>query len=97
MTQTLEVTNNEPAGSLALKGSIVNGKANGLSVTGGNCRDEKLKAGKSCKYKVQLKGLQANSGSAISTQFNIVGTFGAGVCPKGDVQSMSVTLAGFVN
>lgn len=95
-TETLTVTNGEPAGKLALKGTIVNGRAEGLSVTGGSCINRRLHAGKSCTYQIRLKGRKANQGKAISTQFHIVGTFGAGVCPAGDVQSVSVTLAGNV-
>jgi hypothetical protein len=94
VSETLTVTNNEPAGKLALKGTIVNAKAEGLSVIGGSCVKKKLHAGQSCTYQIRLKARKANQGKAISTPFNIVGTFGAGVCPTGDVQSVSVTLAG---
>jgi hypothetical protein len=96
-TQKLQVTNDEPAGTLAISGSIVQGKANGLSITGGSCVGKTLKPGKSCTYDLKLKGLKANEGEAISTPLNIIGKFAPGVCAKGDTQTLSVTLSGFVN
>jgi hypothetical protein len=90
------VTNNEPVGSLDLTSKITGGNANDFSVTGGNCRTiNRLKPGQTCSYQVTLKAKGKVLG-AVNTNLQITGMFRQGVCPAGDVQSVSVNLAGFV-
>jgi hypothetical protein len=96
VTLPLMVTNNEPVGSLDLTSSIMGGNANDFSVTGGSCRTiNRLKPGQTCNYQVTLKAKGKVLG-AVNTNLQITGTFRQGVCPAGDVQSVSVNLAGFV-
>jgi hypothetical protein len=95
VTETLKVTNNEPAGgALKLTKKIQPADA-GFSVTGGSCTTINwLGGGKTCKYQFKLKGKKRNSG-AVNANLLITGTFRPEVCP-GHVQSVSVLLAGFV-
>ena len=96
VTLPLMVTNNEPAGALNLTETITGGNSNDFSVNGGSCTTiNKLKAGQTCTYKVTLKGKKKTLG-AVNANLQVTGTFRPGVCPKGDVQSVSVNLAGFV-
>ena len=96
-TLPLTVKNNEPVGSLDLTSSIMGGNANDFSVTGGSCRTiNRLKPGQTCNYQVRLKPKGKVLG-AVNTNLEIIGTFRQGVCPAGDVQSVTVNLAGFVN
>ena len=97
VTLPLTVTNNEPVGSLNLTETITGGNAAGdFSVAGGNCTTiGKLKPGQLCTYNLTLKAKKKALG-AVNANFNVTGTFRPGVCPKGDVQSVSVNLAGFV-
>ena len=97
VTLPLMVKNNEPVGSLDLTSSIMGGNANDFSVTGGNCRTiNRLKPGHTCSYQVTFKPKGKVLG-AVNTNLQITGTFRQGVCPAGDVQSVLVNLAGFVN
>jgi hypothetical protein len=92
------VTNNEPAGALKLTAKIKHREAEDFIVTGGSCTtDKKLKAGETCTYQLKFKGDKHDRGTTVSTDFVITGRFGPAVCPTGDVQSVSVTLAGAVN
>jgi hypothetical protein len=92
------VTNIEPLGSLNLTETIMGGNANGdFSVKGGSCRTiNRLKPGHTCSYQVTLKPKGKVLG-AVNANLQVTGTFRQGVCPAGDVQSVSVNLAGFVN
>ena len=98
VTLPLTVQNNEPVGSLDLTETIMGGNASDdFSVTGGSCETiNRLKPGKTCSYQVRFKPKGKVLG-AVNTNLQITGTFRQGVCPKGDVQSVSVNLAGFVN
>ena len=97
VTLPLTVKNNEPVGSLDLTSSIMGGNANDFSVTGGSCRTiNRLKPGQTCNYQVRLKPKGKVLG-AVNTSLEITGKFRQGVCPAGDVQSVTVNLAGFVN
>jgi hypothetical protein len=92
---SLIITNGEPAGSLKLSTNIQGGQATDFSVTGGSCAIGKLKAGKSCTYKLTFKGKKQVLGG-VSSNLLVSGSFAQGVCPAGDVQSKTVTLSGFV-
>jgi hypothetical protein len=93
----LMVTNNEPAGSLDLSTTITGADANDFSVTGGNCKTiERLQSGATCTYQVTLKAKPKILG-AVNANLEITGKFRPGVCPKGDVQNVGVTLAGMVD
>ncbi len=98
MTLPLMVTNNEPVGSLDLTETITGGNASDdFSVKGGTCETiNRLKPGQTCSYQIRFKPKGKVLG-AVNTNLQITGTFRQGVCPKGDVQSRSVNLAGFVN
>ena len=97
VTLPLTVKNNEPVGSLDLTSSIMGGNANDFSVTGGSCRTiNRLRPGQTCNYQVRLKPKGKLLG-AVNTNLEITGKFRQGVCPAGDVQSVTVNLAGFVN
>jgi hypothetical protein len=92
------VTNNEPAGALHLTAKIKHREAEDFTVTGGSCTtDEKLKAGETCTYKLKFKGDKQDRSTTVSTDFVITGRFAASVCPVGDIQSATVTLAGAVD
>jgi hypothetical protein len=98
----LMVTNNEPAGVLKLTAKIKHREAEDFAVTGGTCTTKstaakKLHAGESCTYMLTFTGDQKDQGTTIGTDFMIIGRFGPAVCPSGDVQSATVTLAGAVN
>lgn len=94
VTLPLMVTNGEPAGTLTLKPKIHHRNAGYFMVAGGTCRtNNQLGPGQSCSYQLTLTGGRQAVG-AVSTDFKITGTFGAKVCPAGDVQSVSVNLAG---
>jgi hypothetical protein len=91
----LQVTNNEPAGSLKLSEKISGGNARDFSVVGGSCTTiNRLKAGQTCTYQVRLKARKKSLGG-VASNLTITGAFKSGVCP-GKVQSQMVTLAGFV-
>ncbi len=94
----LMVTNNEPlGGELKLSTKIQNGDAKDFSVSGGNCTTiNRLQPGQTCTYELKLKGSKKTPG-AVNANLLITGKFRQGVCPKGDVQSVSVTLAGSVD
>ncbi|HXN14370.1 MAG TPA: thaumatin family protein [Candidatus Acidoferrales bacterium] len=95
-TVPLMVTNGEPVGSLALSTKITGVDAKDFSVAGGSCTNiTKLKAGATCTYQVTLKGKKKFLG-AVNANLEITGMLKPGVCPKGDVQNVGVTLAGFV-
>jgi hypothetical protein len=97
VTLPLMVTNNEPAGSLNLTSNITGRNANDFSVTGGSCTTiNRLKAGQTCSYQVSLKA-KKNVLGAVNANLQVTGKFRQGVCPMGDVQSVTVNLAGFVN
>jgi hypothetical protein len=95
LTESLMVTNGEPpGGSLDLTTKIQNGNADDFSITGGNCTTiNRLGAGDSCTYKIKLNG---KTKGAVGADLTITGTFRKGVCPKGDVQNVTVHLAGNV-
>jgi hypothetical protein len=96
VNRSLQVKNNEPAGSLNLSRTISGGNAKSFSVISGSCTTiSKLKAGQTCTYKLKLKGKKKDLGAVQST-FIVAGAFKKGVCPAGDVQSVSTLLAGFV-
>ena len=97
-TLPLKVTNNEPVGSLNLTKTITGGNASDdFSVKGGSCETvNRLKPGQTCSYQVRFKPKGKVLG-AVNANLQITGTFRQGVCPAGDVQSVSVNLAGFVN
>jgi hypothetical protein len=91
----LEVKNNEPSGALKLMAKIQSGNAKGFSMIGGSCTTiGKLQAGQTCEYKLQLKAGK-NTG-AVNTTFTVTGNYRPDACPAGDVQNVSVNLAGFV-
>jgi hypothetical protein len=91
------MTNNEPAGFLNLSAKISSGNANDFAITGGTCRKTpKLSFGQSCTYQVQFTGHKRDAGTNVGSQLIITGTFGPKVCPAGDMQSLTVTLAGAV-
>jgi Thaumatin family len=93
----LMVTNNEPAGGLKLSSKIQTGNANSFSVIGGNCRSvNRLQPGHTCTYQIRLKGRKKSQG-AVNSTLTVTGKFSKGACPAGDVQSVSVNLAGFVD
>jgi hypothetical protein len=97
VTLPLTVTNNEPAGTLNLKAKIRYRDARDFAVTGGSCTTDKmLNAGATCTYELTLTGQAQDAGDAVSTDFMITGSFDRGVCPEGDFQRLSVTLAGAV-
>lgn len=98
VTLPLKVTNNEPVGSLNLTKTVTGGNASDdFSVKGGSCGTvNRLKPGQTCSYQIRFKPKGKILG-AVNTNLQITGTFRQGVCPAGDVQSVSVNLAGFVN
>jgi Thaumatin family len=97
VTLPVVVTNSEPAGSLNLATNIMGANASDFSVAGGNCtKVNRLKAGQTCSYEVMFKPKKKVLG-AVNANLQITGTFRQRVCPKGDVQSVTVNLAGFVN
>jgi Thaumatin family len=96
-TASLVVTNNEPAGALTLSTKIKNRNAEDFALIGGSCTTiAKLKAGDTCKYKLKFTPRQQDLGLGVSTDFVITGRFNSGVCPAGDIQGATVTLAGTV-
>ncbi len=98
VTLPLMVTNNEPAGALNLTAKIRHRDVEDFAVTGGTCTtDKKLNAGETCTYKLRFKGNKHDQGAGVSTDFVVTGRFGPAVCPMGDIQSTSVTLAGAVD
>jgi hypothetical protein len=99
VTMTLMVTNGEPSATLKLSEKIQTADAKDFSVVGGTCTTtkKKLKAGDTCNYKIKLKGNRSDQGDAVNTNFVITGMYNPGVCPAGDVQTQTVTLAGFVD
>jgi hypothetical protein len=95
VTLPLTVTNLEPAGALNLSAKIVTGNASDFSITGGNCQfNGKLDEGQTCTYNLTLKGRKRDAGSAVKSTIVITGRFNPGVCPAGDIQRTTVTLAG---
>jgi hypothetical protein len=91
------VTNNEPAGALNLSTKIKHRHAKDFVVDGGSCTtNQKLNAGDTCTYNLKFRGNSQNQGTTVSTDFVISGSFGQAVCPRGDIQSVTVTLAGAV-
>jgi hypothetical protein len=89
VTLPLMVMNNEPAGTLNLTAKIRNREAEDFAVTGGTCTTgKKLNAGETCTYTLKLKGDTLDPGAAVSTDFVVTGSFGPGVCPGGDIQSV---------
>src|SRR5271154_1822705 len=96
---SLMVTNGEPSATLKLSEKIQTADAKDFSVVGGSCTTtkKKLKAGETCTYKIKLKGNKSDQGDAVNTDFVVTGMFNPGVCPAGDVQTVTVTLAGLVN
>jgi len=91
------VTNNEPAGALHLTAKIMHRDAEDFAVTGGTCTTAtRLGPGETCTYNLKLKGDKQDQGAAVSTDFVVTGSFRPAVCPSGDIQSVSVTLAGEV-
>jgi hypothetical protein len=97
VTASLMVTNIEPSATLTLSSKIQTGDAKDFSVVGGSCTThKKLAAGDTCNYKLKLKGNKSDQGTAVNSNLVITGMFGPGVCPMGDMQTVTVTLAGFV-
>ena len=93
----LTVTNNEPAGTLNLTPKIKHRHARDFAVDGGTCTtNKKLNAGDTCTYNLKFKGNSQNQGTTVSTDFVITGSFSQAVCPRSDIQSATVTLAGAV-
>jgi hypothetical protein len=93
----LTVTNGEPAGALQLTPKIKHRHAKDFVVDGGTCTtNKKLNAGDTCTYNLKFQGASQNQGTTISTDFVITGRFDQAVCPQGDIQSATVTLAGAV-
>ena len=96
VTLPLMVTNNEPAGALDLSTKLNGGNAKDFSVAGGSCTTiDRLKAGATCTYQLKLKAKKKIPGP-VSTNLQITGKFRPGTCPAGDVQDVTVHLAGMV-
>ncbi len=94
VTLPLMVTNNEPAGTLTLTPKIHHRNRGYFMVASGTCKtNNQLGPGQSCAYQLTLTGGPQAVG-AVSSDFLVTGKFGANVCPTGDFQSVSVTLAG---
>jgi len=100
-TASLTVTNEEPAGTLKLSEKISNippsKYAKYFSVTGGTCKTEKeLSPGGTCTYNLKLKGNIKTEGDAVNANLLITGKFVGKVCPAGDVETATLTLAGSI-
>jgi hypothetical protein len=92
------VTNNSPSGTLKLAARIRHGNAGDFSLSGGTCMSSpNLGAGDSCSYLITLKGTKQQEGTGVQSFLKIKGQFAQGVCPAGDYQKVTVTLAGFVD
>ena len=93
VTETLTVTNPDPATSFALTAQNVGGNINVFSVTGGTCKSSgKVNASSSCAYSLTFTAARKHEGAAVGTAFVIT----AKPNNNGNPQTLSVTLAGFV-
>jgi hypothetical protein len=100
-TASLTVTNEEPAGTFKLSEKISNigtsKYAKYFSVTGGTCtQDNKLSPNGTCTYNLKLRGSTKTEGDAVNADFVITGKFAKKACPAGDVETVTVILAGSI-
>jgi hypothetical protein len=93
----LMVTNNESFATLKLTAKIRHRDAEDFALAGGTCvANNKLSGGSSCTYQLKLKADKSDEGGAVSADFVVTGRYAGRVCPKRDIQRVSVTLAGAV-
>jgi hypothetical protein len=95
-TQTLTISSSAPVSLSKLSTQITGADAKDFAVTGGSCKTiKKLKPNASCSYKVKLKAKKTFL-DGVKANLEITAMFSPGVCPAGDIENVSVTLAGNV-
>jgi hypothetical protein len=88
---------NTAGAPLKLSYQFKTGPAADFKVAGGNCTTEKkLPDNQYCQYWVAFKPGKNLPAGDVKSEFNLTGTFPAGVCPAGSKQTVSVPLMGIV-